>query len=157
MTQVIQTINTDSISDFQELANRLAMDGYRMFSFETMLPNGSSRYRYVAVMVKEVPEDRYWGDIDPKTGIAYGLSYQPGYGNRYHIVKAGETLANISNRYYANSDKWYLIYHANETVIGMDPHILRVGMRLLIPHMEAPLPNKGPQDDPNWKGRESGA
>lgn len=153
MTQVIQTINTDSISDFQELANRLAMDGYRMFSFETMLPNGSSRYRYVAVMVKEVPAD----GVDPNTGIAYGLSYQPGYGNRYHIVKAGDTLANISVKYYARSDKWYIIYHANETVIGMDPHILRVGMRLLIPHMEAPLPNKYPQDDPNWKGGEGSA
>lgn len=157
MTQVIQTINTDSISDFQELANRLAMDGYRLFSFETMLPNGSSRYRYVAVMIREVADSQYWDGIDPNTGMAYGVSYQPGYGNRYHIVKAGDTLAGISQRFYASPEYWHLIYRANEKVIGKDPHIIRVGTRLLIPHREAPLPNDGPQDDPNWKGREGSA
>ena len=49
-----------------------------------------------------------------------------------HTVAAGETLAQISLRYYRDASRWQKIYDANRGAIP-DPNALAVGTRLTIP------------------------
>jgi len=51
---------------------------------------------------------------------------------KFHIVRKGETLSNISYKYYGSADKWQKILNANRKVIK-DPRKLRPGTRLIIP------------------------
>ena len=51
---------------------------------------------------------------------------------KFHIVRAGETLSNISLKYYGSANKWQKIYNANRKAIK-DPRKLRPGTRLIIP------------------------
>ncbi|MBX3355125.1 MAG: LysM peptidoglycan-binding domain-containing protein [Phycisphaeraceae bacterium] len=52
-----------------------------------------------------------------------------------HIVKRGETLAAIAERYYGTKAEsaWRRIFEANRSTIGDDPSRLRVGDSLVIP------------------------
>lgn len=52
---------------------------------------------------------------------------------RYHIVKPGETLSKLAQRYYRNPREWTRIYNANRRLIGNNPNSIRVGWRLVIP------------------------
>ena len=51
---------------------------------------------------------------------------------RIHVVRKGETLSEISYRYYGTVTEWQKILGANRTVIK-DVKNLRPGMRLIIP------------------------
>ena len=51
---------------------------------------------------------------------------------RIHVVLKGETLSEISYRYYGTLSEWQKILSANRTVIK-DVKNLRPGMRLIIP------------------------
>ncbi len=51
---------------------------------------------------------------------------------RIHVVRKGETLSEISYRYYGTVTEWQKILSANRTVIK-DVKNLRPGMRLIIP------------------------
>ena len=51
---------------------------------------------------------------------------------RIHVVRNGETLSEISYRYYGTVAEWQKIFGANRTVIR-DVKNLRPGMRLIIP------------------------
>jgi nucleoid-associated protein YgaU len=51
---------------------------------------------------------------------------------RFHIVRAGETLSNISYKYYGSADKWQKILGANRSRLK-DANTLIPGMRLTIP------------------------
>ena len=51
---------------------------------------------------------------------------------KFHIVRRGETLSDISYKYYGSANKWQKIYNANRKVIK-DPRKLRPGTRLIIP------------------------
>ena len=51
---------------------------------------------------------------------------------KFHIVRKGETLSNISHKYYGSANKWQKIYNANRKAIK-DPRKLRPGTRLIIP------------------------
>jgi nucleoid-associated protein YgaU len=51
---------------------------------------------------------------------------------KFHIVRSGETLSNISYKYYGSAGKWQKIYNANRKAIE-DPRKLRPGTRLIIP------------------------
>jgi nucleoid-associated protein YgaU len=52
--------------------------------------------------------------------------------SKFHVVRNGETLSNISYKYYGSANKWQKIYNANRKAIK-DPHKLRPGTRLIIP------------------------
>lgn len=52
---------------------------------------------------------------------------------RQHVVRPGEALYVIAQRYYNNPESWRLIYDANRDRIGTDPDHVRVGMVLKIP------------------------
>jgi nucleoid-associated protein YgaU len=51
---------------------------------------------------------------------------------RFHIVHAGETLSNISYKYYGSADKWQKVLEANRSRLK-DANTLMPGMRLTIP------------------------
>jgi len=50
-----------------------------------------------------------------------------------HIVRSGETLSSIAERYYRDATLWTRLYEANRRLIGDDPDAIEVGMRLRIP------------------------
>ncbi|MFA5251436.1 MAG: LysM peptidoglycan-binding domain-containing protein [Phycisphaerae bacterium] len=51
---------------------------------------------------------------------------------RFHIVHAGETLTDISYKYYGSADKWQKILDANRSRLK-NANTLIPGMRLTIP------------------------
>jgi len=51
---------------------------------------------------------------------------------RFHIVRSGETLSDISYKYYGSADKWQKILDADRFPIN-NPSKLRPGTRLIIP------------------------
>ncbi|MDH7598083.1 MAG: LysM peptidoglycan-binding domain-containing protein [Sedimentisphaerales bacterium] len=59
-------------------------------------------------------------------------SVPPPRPQRVHVVREGETLSDIAERYYGTPNRWLRIYKANESVIK-DPDRIYPGMRLVIP------------------------
>ena len=51
---------------------------------------------------------------------------------KFHIVRKGETLSDISHKYYGSANKWQKILDANQDVIK-DANKLRPGIKLIIP------------------------
>ena len=51
---------------------------------------------------------------------------------RVYVVKEGDTLARIAQRFYGNPQLWTVIYSANKPLID-DPKTLTVGQKILIP------------------------
>jgi nucleoid-associated protein YgaU len=51
---------------------------------------------------------------------------------KFHIVRKGQTLSEISRKYYGSANKWKKILHANRNVIK-DANKLRPGTKLIIP------------------------
>jgi nucleoid-associated protein YgaU len=51
---------------------------------------------------------------------------------RFHIVSSGETLSDISNKYYGSAGKWQKILDANRLLIE-NPNKLKPGTKLIIP------------------------
>jgi nucleoid-associated protein YgaU len=51
---------------------------------------------------------------------------------RFHIVRRGDTLSEISQTYYGSSAKWRKIFDANKEAIK-NPDRLSLGQKLIIP------------------------
>ncbi len=51
----------------------------------------------------------------------------------YYVVKPGDTLWEISQRFYGVGWRWTEIYNANRSIIGGDPNLIRPGQVLKIP------------------------
>ncbi len=51
---------------------------------------------------------------------------------KFHIVREGETLSEISRKYYDSANKWQKILDANRQIIK-DVNKLRPGIKLIIP------------------------
>jgi nucleoid-associated protein YgaU len=51
---------------------------------------------------------------------------------RFHIVRRGETLSAISQKYYGSAGKWRKIFQANRQLID-DADKIRPGTKLVIP------------------------
>jgi nucleoid-associated protein YgaU len=58
-----------------------------------------------------------------------------------HTVVAGETLSGISLKYYKQTARpyWEVIYEANKAVIGDNPGMIKIGIKLAIPELPADL------------------
>jgi nucleoid-associated protein YgaU len=54
------------------------------------------------------------------------------FGGRVHVVASGETLSDISKKYYGTTTKWKEIVKANP---GVDPEGMKVGQKLKIPEI----------------------
>jgi nucleoid-associated protein YgaU len=52
-----------------------------------------------------------------------------------HKVKKGESLSEISAKYYGKQSHWKEIYAANKDVIGDNPNLIQPGMELKIPEL----------------------
>jgi len=50
-----------------------------------------------------------------------------------HTVKSGDTLSQISKKYYGTDKKYMAIYKENKKVIGNDPNLIKPGQVLKIP------------------------
>lgn len=53
-------------------------------------------------------------------------------GGRTYVVKKGDTLSEIAEKFYRDSSQWKKIYNANKSRIK-DPKKLQVGTKLVIP------------------------
>jgi polar amino acid transport system substrate-binding protein len=53
-----------------------------------------------------------------------------------HIVREGESLANISARVYGTSEQWALIFYANRDRIGTNASMLTPGLKIHIPCLD---------------------
>lgn len=80
-------------------------------------------------------------DTQPTTNLvgaptmAYGTqpATNAGYSNtRFHVVSKHDTLFGIARMYYGDQRRWKEIYAANRNNI-LDPNMIRVGQRLMIP------------------------
>jgi hypothetical protein len=57
------------------------------------------------------------------------------YGRTTYVVKLGDTLPQIAQAFYGNSNQWPRIYQANVAVIGPNPNLLFPGKTLVIPDL----------------------
>lgn len=71
---------------------------------------------------------------------------QPVY--RYHTVCRGDTLWKLASRYLGSAYKWKRIYFLNKSIIGRNPHYLKIGLRLKIPPRDS-----GYEGDRDWDDR----
>jgi nucleoid-associated protein YgaU len=70
-----------------------------------------------------------------KTSAGKKQPASKGPSKRYYVVKKGDSLSRIAQKYYGHSTKTYYmkIYNANKKIIGSSPEKIKVGMKLLIP------------------------
>jgi len=55
-------------------------------------------------------------------------------GNTFtHVVRPGDSLSTIAQRYYSDSELWRVIFNTNRDVIGSKPERLKAGVTLIIP------------------------
>lgn len=52
---------------------------------------------------------------------------------RYYIVQKGDTLSEIAQRFYGNSNVWRTIYNVNKKIIGPNPNLLKEGIKIILP------------------------
>lgn len=67
------------------------------------------------------------------TNETIGRSSLPRPPERFHIVRDGETLSQISYDYYGSAGKWQRIFDANRKAIE-DANVVRPGTKLIIPN-----------------------
>jgi nucleoid-associated protein YgaU len=51
-----------------------------------------------------------------------------------YVTKAGDSLTSIAEQAYGDGSRWSEIYEANRKAIGDDSDLIKVGMKLTIPH-----------------------
>ncbi len=51
---------------------------------------------------------------------------------KFHTVSSGETLSDISYKYYNSANKWQKIYNVNRRTIK-NPNVLAPGIKIVIP------------------------
>ncbi len=94
----------------------------------------------------------------PQPGLApappAGVAENPGAGDgRTHVVAKGETLAEISKKYFGTTTKWKEIVKLNP---GVDPEALKVGQKLTLPEGAGQAPGGAGPGNPAPAPVESG-
>jgi nucleoid-associated protein YgaU len=77
------------------------------------------------IILPELKRDKVSLPREPVTGSTTGPD-----GKRYYMVKEGDYLGLISQKFYGTCKKWQLILDANDLV---DERSLRAGMKIVIP------------------------
>jgi len=77
----------------------------------------------LANSIKPRKENAIWANSEPPKEIQ---------NERIHIVSNGETLSDISCKYYGSADKWQKILGADRFPVK-DPGKLKPGARLIVP------------------------
>ena len=62
----------------------------------------------------------------------YHLSYSKRATRAIHVVRSGDTLSGLAQKYHVRGG-WRALYRANRTLIGGNPDLILVGMHLHIP------------------------
>ena len=100
--------------------------------FITDLPNTTS----ADVQIENIKADIETKGNNTPDAIAYeqtkNLQSNKIGSTRFHIVREGETLSDISYKYYGSSNRWPKILNANRNAIK-DANKLRPGTKLIIP------------------------
>lgn len=68
-------------------------------------------------------------------GIQTNTPYNPPQNGSYYQVQSGDTLSAIAQRAYGNAALWYIIYNANQGVIGGNPNLIYPGQQYIIPYL----------------------
>ena len=86
-------------------------------------------------IVKTASTKKSSAKTKPKTNAGKKQATKKGPGKRTYVVKRGDTLSEIAQKYYGHgTSKYYMkIYNANKKVIGSNPNKIQVGMKLIIP------------------------
>ncbi|HXG50525.1 MAG TPA: ABC transporter substrate-binding protein [candidate division Zixibacteria bacterium] len=101
----------------------------------------SEKARAAAGEVKAVPVARQNQEHEkPATQVARAVKPAPASertaGAQTYIVKQGDTLSKLAERFYNSMNKWEKIYEANRDVVK-NPNYIYIGMKLVIPADEA--------------------
>jgi hypothetical protein len=72
------------------------------------------------------------GLIDPKRLWAAGRQH-PAPKPRIYVVEKGDTLFSIAGKLLGDGKRWPEIFNANKNVIGINPALIKPGMKLVIP------------------------
>lgn len=81
---------------------------------------------------KPAPNDKSSDEqLAPKSSKK-STSKEKSAGGRTYVVKKGDTLSEIAQKFYGDPNKWKRIYDANKSRIK-DPKKLQVGTKLVIP------------------------
>lgn len=78
------------------------------------------------------------GGASTGTGTGTGGPTTLNASEKTHIVAAGETLGEISQKYYGSGKYWKKIVEANA---GLDPKSIKVGQKLIIPALSETAPD----------------
>ncbi len=96
---------------------------------------GSSTHAELLKQIKVVenllPKD------EQAVAAAQAAAAAPAAAGQRHTVAAGETLSDISLKYYKTANRWKEIYAANQDVIGENYNLIKPGQVLVIPDAQA--------------------
>ncbi len=107
---------------------------------EVYVPQPRSEPTFTDSTAQPAPDTAKTTEFPPSTDSAQGdeqLSPKKpakakAAGGRTYVVKKGDTLSEIAQKFYGDSSQWKKIYNANKSRIK-DPKKLQVGTKLVIP------------------------
>ena len=100
----------------------------------------SSRWRDIVAINPGIDPDRLKvGSLlklpprDAAVSVGQTPATRPAATATTHVVKAGETLSSIAQRYLGSGNDWRRVFNANSKSLHGDPNRLVIGMTLVIP------------------------
>ncbi|MFQ5412437.1 MAG: LysM peptidoglycan-binding domain-containing protein [Phycisphaerae bacterium] len=91
---------------------------------------GPSEQKQIRPQVQsELPRNTVSVPSEPRKEDSFDFTLVPG---RIHEVRRHDTLEGLAERYYGNKKHWRKIWVANRNRLD-NPHMLPVGMKLIIP------------------------
>jgi beta-lactamase regulating signal transducer with metallopeptidase domain/LysM repeat protein len=120
-----------------ELQSRLMQDQYLKMALEDQALELQQRLSELQMKLAELETRKAELSELKKLMSALASSKEPKSGEepRYHMVREGETLSGISEKYYGSGNKWQKILDCNREIITADG--IRVGQKLVIPPLQA--------------------
>lgn len=94
-------------------------------------------YKFMQPKNVTEPKKEAGTPVSEKKVVAKAASARPNPLNKAstYITKSGDTLYKIAARadVYDKGDQWTKIYAANKTIIGANPNVIKIGIKLVIP------------------------
>jgi nucleoid-associated protein YgaU len=132
ITEIVQYIQRDADAQTpaepEEPVATIDIGGPR----DDELPVPDERETIDRIIREELPS-QIWEPLGPAPSPSLPPTPAPAPRKQVtHVVKKGETLSSISDKYYQTRNKWRTIYQANKAQLP-NPDVLPVGTRLKIP------------------------
>lgn len=112
----------------------LQMQGDQLY-VKAVAPSEEARDRFWEQIRSINPnEDDITTDVTVQESIAQGAAAGDGGGSgaQSYVVKPGDTLSEISQQFYGDSDEYMRIFYANRDKLN-DPNKIQVGQQLVVP------------------------